>query len=260
MKNIRFMTVTAITAVSLSLVGGIASQAATTAEYNSNGVVEFIPNPDPTKPVDPTNPDPTNPVEPVDPTDPNGPNPGTDGPLSIDYASSLDFGVNKITNSDQVYYARAQQYKDGRSATPNYVQISDNRGNNAGWTLKVKQNGQFKASSTLNDTLTGSVVKFVAPTVASNSTAIHPTAASEITLNPDGSESLVMAAKTGEGAGTYVDRWGTVETVKEKDKDGNEVDSEVTKAITLSVPGSTPKDAVKYSTTLTWSLSDVPAN
>jgi hypothetical protein len=34
----------------------------------------------------------------------------------------------------------------------------------------------------------------------------------------------------------------------------------VTKAITLAVPGSTPKDAVKYSTTLTWSLSDVPGN
>ncbi|MBO0448996.1 WxL domain-containing protein [Enterococcus sp. MJM12] len=259
MKNIRFMTVAALAALSLSMAGGLVSHAASVA-YDSNGVVEFIPNPDPTKPVDPTNPDPTNPVEPVDPTDPDGPKPGTDGPLSIDYASSLDFGINKITNSDQVYYARAQQYKDGTAATPNYVQISDNRGNNAGWTLKVKQNGQFKAASALNDTLTGSVVKLVSPTVASNSTAVHPTAASVIELNPDASESLVMSAKAGEGAGTYVDRWGSVETVKETDKDGTQVDAQVTKAITLSVPGSTPKDAVKYSTTLTWSLSDVPGN
>ena len=69
-----------------------------------------------------------------------------------------------------------------------------------------------------------------------------------------------MSAKVNQGAGTYSNRWGTVETVKETDKDGNEVDAEVTKAVTLEVPGSTPKDAVKYSTTLTWSLSDVPGN
>ena len=32
----------------------------------------------------------------------------------------------------------------------------------------------------------------------------------------------------------------------------------VNKAVTLSVPGATPKDAVKYSTKLTWILSDIP--
>lgn len=259
MKKVRLMTVATLAALSLSTVGGVISHAADT-DYTSNGAVEFIPNPDPTKPVDPTDPDPSKPVEPVDPTDPNGPNPGTDGPLSIDYASSLDFGVNKITNKDEVYYARAQQFKDGSAAKPNYVQVSDNRGSNGGWTLKVKQNGQFKAASTLNDTLTGSAVKLVSPTVASNSTAVHPTAAATISLDPTGAESLVMSAKTNQGAGTYVNRWGTAESVKEKDKDGKEVDADVTKAITLAVPGSTPKDAVKYSTTLTWSLSDVPGN
>lgn len=61
-------------------------------EYRSNGLVEFIPNVDPTEPVDPENPDPEKPVKPIDPTDPEGPNPGTQGPLSIDYASSFDFG------------------------------------------------------------------------------------------------------------------------------------------------------------------------
>jgi hypothetical protein len=39
------------------------------------------------------------PVDPVDPTDPNGPEPGTPGPLSIDYASSFDFGTQKISGS-----------------------------------------------------------------------------------------------------------------------------------------------------------------
>ncbi|WP_256869283.1 WxL domain-containing protein, partial [Enterococcus thailandicus] len=55
--------------------------------------------------------DPTDPVDPTDPTDPEGPNPGTNGPLSIDYASSLDFGVQKITSKDQIYFAASQKYK-----------------------------------------------------------------------------------------------------------------------------------------------------
>lgn len=63
--------------------------------YKSNGAVTFEPNTDPVNPVDPTDPDEE--VDPVDPTDPEGPNPGTEGPLSIDYASSLDFGKNKNT-------------------------------------------------------------------------------------------------------------------------------------------------------------------
>lgn len=66
-----------------------------TASYETNGVIAFEADTDPTNPVDPT--DPTSPVEPVDPTDPNGPNPGTNGPLSIDFASSFQFGKQKIT-------------------------------------------------------------------------------------------------------------------------------------------------------------------
>ncbi len=50
---------------------------------------------------------------------------------------------------------------------------------------------------------------------------------------------------------------GSVETVTEIDKDGQEVQADVTKAVALSVPGNT-KDAVSYTTTLTWVLSDTP--
>ena len=67
-------------------VGAVNVSAAETVAYRSNGAVDFIPNTDPTNPVNPENPDPDKPVTPVDPTDPDGPNPGTNGPLSIDYA------------------------------------------------------------------------------------------------------------------------------------------------------------------------------
>lgn len=230
------------------------------ATYESNGVVEFIPSTDPTNPVDPTDPDPNpeKPVKPVDPTDPNGPNPGTNGPLSIDYASSLDFGVNKITNKDMTYYAKAQELRsdEGSTYVPNYVQISDNRGTNAGWTLTVKQEGQLSNDTTQNKELTGSQIKFVDPTVASKTEVTPPTPADVITLDPNGAESLVMSAKQSAGAGLWVDRWGTVEEMT--GDQGEKVQK--TKAISLTIPGKTPKDAVKYSTKLTWNLSDVPGN
>ncbi|RAN86467.1 cell surface protein [Bacillus sp. SRB_28] len=228
------------------------------ATYESNGVVEFIPNTDPTDPVDPNNPDPEKPVKPVDPTNPEGPNPGTNGPLSIDYASSLDFGINKISNKDVTYYAKAQELRsdEGSTYVPNYVQISDNRGTNAGWTLTVKQEGQLSNDTTQNKELTGSQIQFVDPTVASKTEVTPPTPADVITLDPNGAESLVMSAKQSAGAGLWVDRWGTVEEMN--GDQGEKVQK--TKAISLTIPGKTPKDAVKYSTKLTWNLSDVPGN
>lgn len=253
------MTLSSLALLSVSVTVGAASASA--VEYTSNGAVQFVPNTDPTNPVDPTNPDPEKPVEPIDPTDPNGkPDPGTNGPLSIDYASSLDFGLNKISNKDQTYYARSQKFKN-LDDRPNYVQVSDNRGTNAGWTLKVKQDGQFTATTTtLNNSLTGAKVTLKSPLITSNSTATAPISNGTIVLNPDGSEIIVMAAADKTGAGTWNNSWGTVEEVTEKNETGGDVQVNVTKDVTLEVPGSTPKDAVKYQTKLVWSLTDIPGN
>ena len=154
------------------------------------------------------------PVRPVDPTNPDGPNPGTPGPLSIDYASSLDFGSNEISNKDQTYFARAQTYKnpDGSAselATANYVQVSDLRGTNAGWVLKVKQNGQFRNAETLHKELTGATVAFTEPSVRSNATdVLPPTATANIQLDAAGAETVVMQAPEKTGAGTWITLWG----------------------------------------------------
>ena len=56
-----------------------------------------------------------------------------------------------------------------------------------------------------------------------------------------------MAAKAGQGAGTYLNNWGTDATTGAN-------------SIELSVPGSTTKYAKKYSTTFTWVLTDAPGN
>ncbi|MGH1830610.1 WxL domain-containing protein [Enterococcus gilvus] len=220
--------------------------AADGGNYDTNGVITFTPNTDPTNPVDPT--DPTKPVTPVDPTDPTGPKPGTNGPLSIDYASSLDFGTQKITSKDEVYKAKAQKYldKDSNEKTgPNFVQVTDNRGTEAGWTLQVKQNSQFKTEDAKE--LTGAEVTFKNGNVVTASDSAKPTGKATIVADPTGELQDVMSAKAGQGAGTYLNNWGTDATTGAN-------------SIELSVPGSTTKYAKKYSTTFTWVLTDAPGN
>lgn len=229
--------------------------------YHSDSVIEFVPSSEPSPPVDPEKPDPEKPVQPIDPTDPNGPEPGTQGPLSIDYVSSLDFGKNRISNQDQVYYARAQMYQSGQKETPNFVQITDNRGTSNGWTLLVKQKDQLKAvDATQKDVLIGAQITLAAPTVTSNTTSqAKPTATNPISLIP-GIAAVVLSAKVGSGSGLWVTYWGSVEEVEEQKETGDSERVKVTKDIALSVPGVTPKSAVKYQTNLLWTLTDVPQN
>ncbi|MGM0124013.1 hypothetical protein IGI37_001387 [Enterococcus sp. AZ194] len=219
----------------------------------SDGVVQFIPGTDGTKPidpdVDPENPDTDGSVTPVDPTNPGGePNPGTTGPFSIDFASSFNFGLNKITNQTMDYYARAQTFTGGTSERANYVQVSDNRGTKEGWTLTVTQKEQLKATTattaTTNDTLTGAEITLNDSAVNSVSTSTAPVAEATMTLVP-GEPSTVMSAKVGEGAGTHLTKWGTDEETGAK-------------SVALEIPGGSTKEKAVYSTKLIWTLSDTP--
>ena len=68
----------------------------------------------------------------------------------------------------------------------------------------------------------------------------------------------MAAAKQGTGAGTWATYWGKVELLQNAMKPIRYTNVNVTKDVALSVPGSTPKDAVKYQTKLLWTLTDVP--
>lgn len=230
-------------------------------QYGSGGIVEFSPNRERVDPVDPENPDPNNPVKPVNPIDPDKPDWGTQGPLSIDYASNFDFGTHRISNEDQIYFARAQTYQENHRDTPNFVQITDNRGTNNGWILTVKQESQFQATTdTKYAILTGAEIRLESPVVNSNVKDIKsPLPINHIVLVP-GTEVLVTKAENESGAGTWVTYWGKVESVDEQDAQGENHSENVTKAIQLFVPGETPKDAVKYQTKLEWKLIDAVGN
>ena len=223
---------------------------AATNSVNTTGDVTFKEDTTPVGPVDPTNPD-----KPVDPTNPVTP---TNGPLSIDYASSFNFGEQKISAKDETYYASFDTPKEtaeGEAVNkPNWVQVTDKRGTNAGWKLQVQQGAQF--STTQNGTskeLKGAQIKIKNGTVATttDNKATAPTASTEVTLIPGtssqaGAAQDVMTAQSNQGMGTWVDAFGSSTT-------GD-------KSISLSIPGVSEKvkDA-KYTTQLTWLLNDTPA-
>lgn len=212
------------------------------AEKSSNADISFVPSTDPTDPVDPT--DPEVPIEPIDP-DPI--DPGTAGPLSIDFASHLHFGEQEISTKTKTYYANLQEFKlPDDDVTiyegPNFVQVTDNRGEESGWSLTVNQTEQFKTSS--NKELTGAEIVFKNEKIGTISTSGMPSAETGVSLTP-GTDTPLMSAKAGEGAGTYLLHWGEdAEKAKE--------------SIELIVPGKTTKYKDTYKTTLNWVLSNTP--
>lgn len=218
------------------------------AKYSSDGVVKFKSSSIPTNPLDPL--DPTKPIKPIDPTSPNTTGPeGTPGPLSIDFVSNFSFGEQEISSEDKFYYADPQKFlkQDNTEAEgPNFVQVTDNRGSEGGWTLSVRQNGQFQSSS--GKMLKGAQLSLLNGNIVTAAQDNFPSYYLEqVTLTPYGTQINMMTAKKGEGAGTYLLTWGTNE------KDG-------ATSIQLDVPGGTTKTVEKYATNMTWSLQDIPSN
>lgn len=222
---------------------------AATTSVNTTGNVTFKEDNTPVAPMDPTNPN-----KPVDPTNPVTP---TNGPLSIDYASSFNFGEQKISAKDETYYASFDTVKNtggGVVNKPNWVQVTDKRGTNAGWKLQVQQGVQFSTTQNgISKELKGAQIKIKNGTVATttDNKATAPTASTEVTLIPGtssqaGAAQDVMTAQSNQGMGTWVDAFGSSTT-------GD-------KSISLSIPGISEKvkDA-KYTTQLTWLLNDTPA-
>lgn len=200
-------------------------------------------------------------VTPVDPLDPetevdpeNKPDlPEDQGLLSIDFASTFNFGAQAISAQEETYYANPQRLlnEDGTvnedEERPNYIQISDRRPENErnGWQLAVTQNGQFETQD--KEPLLGARLSFTNQALATAQGGILPELqqTNPLTLVPGVKRVLVMA-QGDEGAGTWIYRFGDQETAGE--------------SIGLTVPqGANPK-AAQYKTTLTWELSAVPGN
>lgn len=264
MKFVKYATVVALSSVVLaSTVGGQVSAAETGSEpgYNrtmdSKSDVNFIPSNGKTKPIDPTDPGKT------DPPTPKPPKPGTEGPLSIDYASDFSFGTQSITTETKTYLAKPQEYSDSPKLNPTYVQVTDVRGTNSGWSLNLKQSHQFKSVGSQNEYIIGAQLKFKQGSAVTDGTAKAPSTF-EATLDPtSGSYSKIMTAKATEGTGTWVALFGGKDGLVDTDvldSNGKTVTEKRDAGVTLTIPGTTQTDAVEYSTTLNWQLTNEPGN
>lgn len=218
----------------------------------STGKVTFKPNTGEGSNTPPEKPEkPGQPIFPWDPNKPGTPNPGGQGPLSIDFASSFDFGEQEIVSRDMDYKAKAQLASDtelpeGEVPTqevPNFVQITDNRGTEAGWKLTVKQDEQFKATKKADKELTGAIITLGNANFYTHSESASAVGEASLAITP-GDTVTVMTAKADTGAGTQFVQWGTEEA------------KDAATSVNLHVPGSTTKYTDVYNTTLTWELSD----
>ncbi|MGM0229009.1 hypothetical protein IGJ28_001071 [Enterococcus sp. AZ091] len=171
-----------------------------------------------------------------------GPNPGTAGPLSIDFASSFQFGNQKITSETMDYYAKLQEFTSSL-AGPNYVQVTDKRGTQEGWSLSVVQQGQFKTAQ--SEVLAGASLSISSGTAISMTDEQYaPTVVENHTFVPN-SEMNLVNVPAGKGMGTWIYRFGADA-------------SEGATAVKLNIPGRSVKLAKEYRTTLTWYLKNVP--
>lgn len=250
MKATKILT-SAIVLTTLGLTAAQAAQAADvhTETYTSHGKVGFIENTDPTNPVDPTDP-----TKPVDPTDPDNPDPGTKGPLSIDYVSNFDFGIDhKVSGNDEIYYAKPVELldKDGKKIIrANYLQVTDQRGTNAGWKLSVNQTAQFNDGTADLDGASLKMSQQVLNSTNMDATTTPGVITPVVTVTPDGADVKVLKAEKGQGMGTWTDAFGTYdETAPEAGTSA--------KAVSLDVPGKSAKNiGSTYKTDLVWTLTD----
>lgn len=247
-KTLKVIALSTIILGSLSM-NSAEAFAETEKERASKGQVSFVEDTDPTNPVDPIDPGKEEPGKPLNPIDPNEEiPPGTSGPLSLDFASYFNFGEQKISTKDQSYTAKPQDFESEEGVVeqkPNYVQVTDKRGLQKGWSLNIIQKEQFKGAVT-GEELKGAEITFNNAEIVTTSESAKPTTIKNKIVLVPGEQQNVVSANAEEGFGTWVYRFGNLETMAD--------------SVRLNIPGSVVKNIDEYNTELTWSLADTPDN
>lgn len=190
--------------------------------------------------VDPTDPEiPWLPIEPTDPTDPTDPPTGQNGPLTLDYVSSVDFGEHEIEGKTAVY--------ESTILRP-FIQVSDRRGTGAGWNVTASV-GEFETAieEEKKQTLKGFKLSFSNGSVISTSNSLKPTPSNNVELIANADAVNVVTAEEDTGLGTWVNRWFPTAGATDGLND----------SVTLEVPAGAATLGA-HAATITWSLSDAP--
>lgn len=214
----------------------------------------------------------------ADETPEGGENPGGEKPdpdpetvggaLQLNYAPELLFGTHKISTDNQVYNAKAVHTKttseDGtvkENDVPLYAKVTDKRGTGTGWSLSVKFDKEFVNAAHTDTPLTGAEITLGNGQAIAKNGTISTTATESVTLKAGQTQTILNASgKDGQkGMGTQFIQWGTDIVTENTDGEKGDTPRQVSKDVTLMVPGNLDKYVGKYETTLTWSLSDTPA-
>ena len=181
-------------------------------------------------------------------------NPGQKTPLRISLLTAFNFGEIKMSGNTKEYKALLPTvtFKDPLKAPeerPNFVQITDNRGTNAGWRLQAKISNQFTNKTSV---LTGSTITldngWTQPQ-ANDLLSYAPVVSKPVVLSEDASK-LIVKADEDKGMGTWNILYGSLDGTKGDAKE----------SVTLEIPGKVKKSEGAYKAKVEWTLTDTPGN
>lgn len=194
--------------------------------------------------------DPKDPLQPDNTIDPdNPPDLGVNrGIISIDFISQFNFGSVPIRSSRTSYSAQPQQLNNAEGDTfggkrPNFIQVTDRRAENSGWTLSARL-GEDGFVSNDGHKLRGvelSLNNIDMVTTGSNN-SMRPHYWESRALNT-GRQTLANA-EVNQCGGTWIQRYGDQETMAD--------------SVVLEVPSGAVPQATAYTATIHWELSFVP--
>ncbi|MDF0479204.1 WxL domain-containing protein [Vagococcus sp. PNs007] len=180
------------------------------------------------------------------PENPGGETPETSGPLMINIAPNFDFGDHEIkVGAMSLENESVITSKDANVNYTSYVQVTDVRGGQKGWTLSL----DTTALTDGKDSLDGTFIKVNEKRIVGNVEGLEasaPTAiAEQIEFNKTGQ--TIMTADAQKGGGTWSMVFGKEDIQK----------TETNSGLTLEIPAT---DSVKlaeadYTSTLTWNLT-----
>lgn len=193
--------------------------------------------------------------QPVDPLDPdtqvNPENPpeidAEQGFVSLDFVSQFQFGTVGIRSETTTYDALPQKLLQpadpNDNLRPNYVQVSDRRRENSGWTLRATLREPFESDE--GHQLTGARILLdnIDVVTTRENVSEPPTHKQQAALTVGNAE-IIAQAGANQGRGTWVQRFGDRDTMDQ--------------SVKLEVPISATPQATRYSATILWELSFVP--
>lgn len=170
----------------------------------------------------------TGPTAPIEPSVPGGET-GNEGPLTIDNASPLLFGENKIEGGKMVFTTTTQN--------PN-VQVTDKRGEGQGWNLQVKT-ADFVDQTDAKKILKGAELSLPVGTATptAGNISVAPAVNAVVLGSTNAKAQTIMSANKSNGLGTWMDKFDASQ-------------------VKLTVPAGNLVG--EYVSTLTWSLLDAP--